>query len=85
MYLHLLKRYISEGDLQSRTPHHDAHPNVVIPLCGQFKGERGESCQVIPLAETKKLGVNIRQVINLLIAVQYEKNSPQVPWNFFGK
>ena len=37
------------------------------------------------LADTTNPGLNIRQVINLLIAVQGEKNSPQVPWAFFGK
>ena len=31
------------------------------------------------------MGVNIGQVINLLIAVQGDKKSPQVPWDFIGK
>ena len=85
MDLHIINRYISEGGVQSRTPHHCFPPHVVIPLCGRFKSEHSESCHLLPLFETKKLVFNIRQVITLLIAVQGDTNSPQVPWVFVGK
>ena len=32
--LHLIKRYISEGNFQSITQHTDIPPHIVISLCG---------------------------------------------------
>ena len=40
---------------------------------------------MLPLSETKNPGVNIQQVINLLIEVQRDTSSPQVNWSFVGK
>ena len=74
MDVHMIKIYISEGDLQSGTPHYDVTPHIVIPLCCRFKGERGERCHLLPLSETTDLGVNIEQVVKLLIAMQGDTN-----------
>ena len=57
--LNMLKRYISGGVVQYRTPHHNVTPNIVIPLHGQFKGERGERCHLLPLFKTFNTGVKI--------------------------
>ena len=85
MDLHLLKRYISEGDVQSGTPHHDVPPHIVIPLRGIFKGGHGERCHLLPLANITTLVVNIQQVLNLLIAIQCDTNPPKVSWGFVGE
>ena len=71
--------------VQYRTPRHDVPPHIVTPLHVRFKGKRGERYHMLPLSETKNPGVNIQQVINLLIEVQRDTNSPQVNWSFFGK
>ena len=55
----MLKRYMSEGDFQSRTPHYNVPLHIVIPLCGLFKGEHGERCHFLPIPKTTNLGVNI--------------------------
>ena len=41
MDLNILKIYISEGGVQSITPHRGVPPHIVIPLHVRFKGERG--------------------------------------------
>ena len=79
---HMLNRYISVGYVQSGTPHHDVSLHIVIIVCDRFKGERGEMCHSLPLAETNNLGFKIWQVVKLLISVQGGTNSPQVPWDF---
>ena len=81
----MLKRYISKGDVQSRTPHSDVTLHIVIPLRGQFKGERGKRRHLLNLSKTKNLRVNILRVINLIIAVQDDTNSRNVPWGFVVK
>ena len=57
----------------------------MIPLHGVLMVERGERCHLLPLSETKNLGVNIQQVLNLLIAVQGDTHSPQINWVFVRK
>ena len=55
----MLNRYISVGYVQSGTPHHDVPLHIVITVCDGFKGERGEICHSLPLAETNNLGFKI--------------------------
>ena len=38
MDLNMLKRYTSEGDIQSGTLNSYVPPHIVIPLCGWFEG-----------------------------------------------
>ena len=56
-------------------------PHVVVPLRGRFKGEQGERCHLLPLANVTASGIEIRAVLNLLIKVKSELNI-QSPWGF---
>jgi hypothetical protein len=58
-------------------------PHIIIPLRGRFKGEAGERCHMMPLANMTSTGINIRGVVTVLIAArQEEENESSSPWAF---
>ena len=59
-------------------------PHIIIPIKGRFKGEKGERCHLLPLANVTRSGVCIREVIKLLIVTRREMNV-QSPWAFVNR
>jgi hypothetical protein len=57
-------------------------PHVIIPLRGRFKGETGERCHLMPLANKTSTGIDIRGAVNLLIAARKEMKCKSSPWAF---
>jgi hypothetical protein len=58
--------------------------HVIVPLKGRFKGESGERCHLLPLANVSANGINIRGTLKLLIKIRREMNT-QSPWAFVSK
>ena len=54
-----------QGKGKNKVPAH-----VIIPLMGRFKGEQGERCHLIALAEKSASGVHIRRVIEILMKLR---------------
>ena len=42
-------------------------PHVTIPLRGRFKGEQGERCHLLPLANQTRSGIQIRWSMQMLL------------------
>ena len=57
-------------------------PHVILPLRGRFKGEKGELCHLIPLANVSQSGLPIRPALELLIATRKEMNVNDNQWAF---
>ena len=57
-----LAGYIEEGRLNKI-------PYVLVPLLGRFKGETGERNVLLPFAATTKSGIQVRVIIDRLVAV----------------
>lgn len=55
---------------------------MIIPLKGRFKGEKGERCHLLPLANVTKTGIEIRSAVELMVAVRREMNQVTCPWAF---
>ena len=62
--------------------HHKVTPHVILPLRGRFKGEKGELCHLIPLANRSKSGIPIWGAIELLVAARREMKSKSYQWAF---
>ena len=39
-------------------------PRIIVPILGCFKGEHGERCHLMPLANITNSGVHIRNIYN---------------------
>jgi hypothetical protein len=57
-------------------------PHVIVPLRGRFKGETGERCHLMPLANVTASGIEVRGAINVLLAARQEMNLRRSIWAF---
>ena len=57
-------------------------PHVIIPLKGRFKGEKGERCHLLPLANETSTGIKVRSAIELLVVVRRDMTEVSSPWAF---
>ena len=57
-------------------------PHVILPIKGRFKGERGERCHLIPVANETKSGIKVRAAVELLLAARREMIGVTSPWAF---
>ena len=87
--LPILKKLIHKGGQASPqnlktglTPRSKDLPHVIIPLRGRFKGEKGELCHLIALANQSKSGLPIRFAAELLIATCKEMKADKIQWAF---
>ena len=53
-----LVKHIARGENDADIPH------VVVPLLGQFKGETGEKCHLLMMANVTSSGIEIRKWVN---------------------
>ena len=60
-------------------------PHIIIPLRGRFKGETGERCHLMPLANITSTGIQIRGAINVMIAARREMKHTSCPWAFVNQ
>ena len=73
VYFPTLEKYWEKGnhgydkEKEKGTP-----PHVIIPLMGQFKGEQGEQCHLLPLAMESKSGIQIRATLRLMRQIREE-------------
>jgi hypothetical protein len=72
--------YSQEEGLSKSNP-----PHVIVPLRGRFKGEAGERCHLMPLANVTASGIQIRATINILLAVRQEMNQVSSSWAFVNE
>ena len=72
--------FIDDGSRKTSCP-----PHIIIPLRGRFKGEAGERCHMMPLANVTSSGINIRGIITVLVAARKEMKSSTSPWAFVDK
>ena len=64
----------------------DSIPHIIIPLQGRFKGEKGERCHLIPMANTTKTGIPIRAVVELFVeARKARKIDTLCNWSFVNQ
>lgn len=74
---------LEQGRLQQgKATRPDRVGHVIIPLKGRFKGEKGERCHLLPLANVTKTGIEIRSAVELMVAVRREMNQVTCPWAF---
>ncbi len=77
---HTLMDHMEKGRVQEgMTPAH-----IIIPVKGRFKGEKGERCHLLPLADISRSGVNIRKCVELLVASRREGRVNAL-WAFAGR
>ena len=57
--------------------------HVVVPLRGQFKGEQGKRCHLIPLASRMASGLSVRDGLKLFITTWSELGDTN-PWGFIN-
>ena len=55
---------------------------MIIPIKGRFKGEKGERCHLLPLANVTTTGIEIRSAVELMVAVRREMKQVTCPWAF---
>ena len=72
-----LLRYLDKGKVASKS----GPPHIIIPLRGRFKGEQGERCHLLPLANETSSGIEIRKTVELLILIR-ERLHISSPWAF---
>ena len=85
-----LKKLITKGkdtsaivtEAHKVRPKHKVIPHVILPLRGRFKGEKGELCHLMPLANVSKSGLPIRASIELLVATRMEMKDADKQWAF---
>jgi hypothetical protein len=82
--LQTLVKLIHKGNYVLRPMGETLPPHVMIPIKGWFKGEQGERCHLLPLANVSKSGINIRSCIKLLIRVRSEMRDSK-PWGFVNR
>jgi hypothetical protein len=81
--LDTLKSNLENGNYESTDKKaKSCPPHIIIPLRGRFKGETGERCHLMPLANITKSGINIRGAINVLIAARREMTVKRSNWAF---
>jgi hypothetical protein len=82
-----LVKYFHEGSLENQSQVDSVFkvtPHVVIPIKGRFKGEKGERCHLLPLANVTKSGINIRGCLKLMIAARNNMRYSG-PWAFINR
>ena len=57
-------------------------PHIVIPLRGRFKGEQGERCYLVPMANETATGIPIRAIVETFIAARQERSGNAGNWGF---
>ena len=60
-------------------------PHVIVPLRGRFKGETGERCHLLPLANKSRSGIQIRGALELLIQGREELPHLTSTWGFVNQ
>ena len=88
-----LLKYIEKGNLinegklgtgrKLRTA--DAIPHVVIPLRGRFKGEKGERCHLIPMANVTSTKIPIRAVVEMFVESRKQQTNSGCNWAFINE
>ena len=56
-------------------------PHVIVPIMGRFKGENGERCHLLALADKTSSGINIRHSIEVLLRLRTKFNINSI-WLF---
>ena len=75
---------LEKGRNDGKTSGRPARSNgyVIIPIKGRFKGEKGEQCHLLPLANVMSTGIEIRSAVELMVAVRREMSQVTCPWAF---
>jgi hypothetical protein len=82
--LQTLTRLFEKGNYAVKPKGELKPPHVIIPVKGRFKGEQGERCHLLPLANVSKSGVRIRTCVHLLIKARMEMHMYS-PWAFVNR
>ena len=81
-----LKSNIENGNYELKSQRSkNCPPHVIIPLRGRFKGETGERCHLMPLANVTASGIEIRGAINVLLAARQEMKEKKSSWAFVNQ
>ena len=80
--LSTLKRHINQGKETKSSTKGSLPSHVILPLRGRFKGESGERCHLLPLANYSKSGIQIRSTLELLINARSEMPHLKSHWAF---
>ena len=60
-------------------------PHIVIPLRGRFKGEQGERCHLVPMANETATGIPIRAIVEAFMAARKERSRNACNWGFIDE
>jgi hypothetical protein len=81
-----LKSNLENGNYDVNSPRaKSCIPHVIIPLRGRFKGETGERCHLMPLANVTASGIEIRAAVNVLLAARTEMKVKRSSWAFVNQ
>lgn len=60
-------------------------PHIIIGIRGRFKGEKGERCHLIPMANETGTGIKIRKIVELFVAAREQRRNIKCNWAFVNE
>ena len=83
VHFNTLMKHWKKGNFDKQIKYKGSYlpPHVIVPLLGRFKGEQGERCHLLVLANRTKSGIHIRTAIHVLLKMRLI-NKISSPWLF---
>lgn len=88
-----LLKYLSKGKIDKKGKRPKGRkmlsaewiPHIIIPIRGRFKGEKGERCHLVPMANVTGTGIPIRAIVELFVTAREERENSQCNWAFVNR